>query len=77
MKMSEFLDMVVKESKNQKWHIAYHEVNGIQVGIKQYGKWIQILSANSFKDGIPEQKTQKALREKVESLLIAMNVPKD
>ncbi len=75
--ISEFLSIVVKESKSNQWHNATYDINGSIVGIKQFGKWVQVISANGIRDGIPEQKTQKELKEKVLNMLSAMKVEKD
>jgi len=66
---SEFVDLVIKESKNQKWHIANYIVDGEMVRIKQFAKWIQVMEVGGIKDGIADQKTQKSLRERVNEFL--------
>lgn len=69
MKRNEFVDLVIKESKNQKWHINEYVVDGEKIGIKQFGKWIQRMEVGGYINGINQQTTQKALREQLEEFL--------
>lgn len=42
------------------------------VGVKSFGLWVQIVECHGLRDGIPEQRTQKALRAEVLALLSSM-----
>ena len=43
-----------------------------KVGVKAYGLWVQRIECAGMVDGIPEQRTQKALRAAVLDLLARM-----
>ena len=57
---TDFASDVAREAKGA-WVNGTFDVNGTQVGIKAYGKWVQRINANCLTDG-GEFKTQAAMR---------------
>lgn len=63
---------VVKNAKSGKWLSCTYQVRHpaaiggyVSVGIKAFGLWVQRIQLLEVCDGIPEQKTQKALKAAV------------
>ena len=73
MNKPDFIKLVKNEARTPAWFSGTYTVNASQVGIKLYGKWVQRISVETptskFIETIPEQKTLKALAEKLEALL--------
>ena len=46
MTKQEFVAMVVANHKTSKWLSCTVEVEGVQVGIKAFGKWVQRMEGN-------------------------------
>ncbi|MGF6139068.1 hypothetical protein [Pseudomonas laurylsulfatiphila] len=78
MNVQDVADAIAKNVKTGKWLSCTFTINHpndpertISVGVKAYGKWVQRLECCGCVEGIPEQPTQKALKEKVVSLIDA------
>ena len=63
----EFARDVAAQCKGN-WINGTWNVNGQQVGIKAYGKYVQRINVNCITDG-GEFKTQKAMREFIVSMI--------
>ena len=46
MTKQEFIKMVAANHSSKKWLNCTVEVEGVQVGIKAYGKWVQRMESN-------------------------------
>lgn len=57
-------DLVVANVKTNKWLSATFDVEGMpaKVGIKAFGRWVQIIECCGMRSDVPETKTNKALR---------------
>ena len=71
----EIADAICANAKTGKWLSCTFDMEtddpmgAIAVGIKAYGLWVQRIECAGMVDGIPEQRTQKALRAAVLDLL--------
>jgi hypothetical protein len=74
MNTETFIKLVTDNIKTKQWLNGTFTVNGADVGIKAYGKWVQRLTVNGVTDGISEQKTNKALASALVTLLKNMGV---
>lgn len=72
------IEQVVQEVANNaklgKWLSCRYDVSlpdgtTKALGVKAYGKWVQRVELCGMVDGIPEQKTLKALKEKLADLI--------
>lgn len=66
MTKQEFIDMVAANHKRGKWLSCTVSVEGVNVGIKSYGKWVQRMEANCkpYYSGT-ECKTVKAFKSEI------------
>jgi hypothetical protein len=66
MNIDQFADAVIATLKTGKWASFTECVEtsrgSFHIGVKAYGKWVQILQIGNMRDGIPETKTWKAFR---------------
>lgn len=75
MNKKEFIDLIVKNHNSGKWLSCTQKVElgynaqAVYVGVKAYGKWVQIMEINGVKGSTSEKKTIKAFRVEVEELL--------
>lgn len=46
MNRQEFINMVAANHKTGKWISCTVEVEGVQVGVKAFGKWVQRMEGN-------------------------------
>lgn len=67
---------ICKNAKTQKWlsctfKLKHDAAIGgyVSVGVKSFGLWVQVIECAGLRDGIPEQKTQKALKAAVIDIL--------
>ena len=64
--IEQFATLATDNAKSAKWLSCTMPVehNGAvyQVGIKSYGKWVQRIECCGITDGVPEQKTLKAMK---------------
>lgn len=44
----EFIKMVSDNHKSGKWLSGYFDVDGVNIGVKSYGKWVQRLEGNGL-----------------------------
>ena len=71
-------DAICANAKTEKWLSCTFDMEtddpmgAIAVGVKAYGLWVQRIECAGMVDGIPEQRTQKALRAAVLDLLTRM-----
>lgn len=72
MTIQEIAKAIADNAKTGKWLSCQFQVEHPQavggsysVGVKAFGKWVQRLECVGLVDSIPEQKTLKALQEKV------------
>lgn len=70
-------DLVCKNAKSGKWLRGTYSVKvanraPVAVGIKAYGLWVQRIECCGLVDGVPGQKTQKALKAQLVDLLTRM-----
>ena len=70
-------DLVCKNAKSGKWLSATYSVKAanrapVAVGIKAHGLWVQRIECCGLVDGVPGQKTQKALKAQLVDLLTRM-----
>lgn len=70
---------VADNAKTGKWlsctyQLAHPQAVGgtVAIGIKAFGKWVQVIQCLEFRDGLPEQKTLKALKAGVIDLINGM-----
>jgi hypothetical protein len=68
--------IVAQNAKSKKWISCTFKVQtdrGVfPVGVKAYGLWVQRVECLAMCDGVPEQKTQRALRAQLAELLTRM-----
>lgn len=70
MTKEEFIDMVVTNHSSGQWLNGTFTVEGKKLGIKAYGKWVQVLHAGTCKDGSASGiKTVKAFKEAVTGMV--------
>lgn len=64
----EFIQMIAKNHNSGKWINGTFDVDGINIGIKAYGKWIQRMEGNykPYFSGA-ECKTVSAFKSQIES----------
>ena len=72
--------VIADNAKNHKWLNQTFQMTNpndpdrtISVGVKAYGKWVQRIECCGLVDGLPEQTTLKALKEKVVDLIQSMS----
>ena len=70
-------DAICANAKTGKWLSCTFSMkteyqDTLKVGVKAYGLWVQRIECAGMVDGIPEQRTQKALRAAVLDLLTRM-----
>lgn len=67
MTKDEFVEMVVKNHNSKQWLSGWFEVDGKQVGIKAFGKWVQRLqyTYEVYVSTTEGTKTITAFREEV------------
>lgn len=67
---------IADNAKTKQWLSCTFQVQtekGVfSVGVKAFGKWVQRIECCGFVDGVPEQKTLKALRDESEALISRM-----
>lgn len=69
MKKDEFIEMIVKNHKSKQWLNGTFQVEEKTVGVKAFGKWVQVLTYPGFRDGSTSDiRSVKAFREEVERL---------
>lgn len=77
---------VADNAKTGKWlsctfQLAHPQAVGgaVPIGLKAYGKWVQVMQCYTVRDGIPEQKTLKALKaaviEHINGMLYSLGLP--
>lgn len=66
----QFLIIVKEYAGLQKWHNGNYNVSGTNVGIKQFGKWIQIIQiGENVRDSISEKPSRKKLIDALDEML--------
>lgn len=66
---------VAKNAKSGKWLSCSFRVqapghaDGVVVGVKAFGRWVQRIECCDICDGLPEQKTIKALKSATADLI--------
>ena len=77
--IADIVEAIVANVKTGKWLSCTFPMQGdegipISVGVKAYGRWVQRIQLAGMCDGIPEQKTIKALRAEATAMLTSMVV---
>lgn len=79
MNVQEIAQAVADNAKSGKWLSCTFQLDcpgavggTVAVGIKAFGKWVQRVECAGLVDGVPEQKTLKALKEQTADLITAM-----
>lgn len=79
MTIQEIAQAVADNAKSGKWLSCTFQLSApgavggtVSVGIKAFGKWVQRVECAGLVDGVPEQKTLKALKEKTADLITGM-----
>lgn len=70
--IEQIINDVCANHKSGKWLSCTYQTEYGSIGVKAYGKWVQVVECCGFRDGIPEQKTIKSLRFELSSLLNSM-----
>lgn len=68
--VDQFVKLVTDNAKTKKWlsctmPVIRSDGEVFSIGIKSFGKWVQVIQCGCYMDGIPEQKTIKALKEEL------------
>lgn len=70
---SEVAIRIADNAKYKQWLSCTFQVSRSQgvfsVGVKAYGKWVQRIECGGVSDGLPEQRTIKALRAESEAMI--------
>lgn len=73
MSIDQVAQAIADNVKTKKWLSCTFQVQtekGVfSVGVKTFGKWVQRVECCGMADGLPEQKTVKALREESARLI--------
>ena len=74
--VQEISQIVADNAKTKKWLSASYpvltDIGPQNIGIKSFGKWVQLIQINQFKDGLPELKTIRAVKIETEKLIKAL-----
>jgi hypothetical protein len=64
MTIDDLTKLVAANAKTGRWLSGTYTIAGFPagVGIKAYGLWVQRVECCGIADGVPEQKTQRAMR---------------
>jgi len=67
MNIQEVTTAVVNNAKTNQWLSCHYDLvhDGIayRLGVKAFGRWVQILKLNGITSNVPEQKTNKRMAE--------------
>lgn len=75
--VDQFVEMICANVKTNRWLSCTETVQRsdgqcFSVGVKSYGRWVQVMECGAYRDGLPEQKTIKALRDRAQKLVTAL-----
>lgn len=71
--IAQLAQVIADNAKTGKWLSCHfqvtHDRGTFGVGVKAFGKWVQRLECCGLCDGVPEQRTIKALKAETEKTL--------
>ena len=77
--VGQIVDAVITQAKAKQWLSCTYRVRDeraaqgyYSVGIKSYGLWVQRVEVGGLRDGLPEQKTERAMRAALITLIHTM-----